>query len=794
MKFSENWLRELVEIPLDRDALVQRFNMSGHEVEELVALPALSDDIVVGEIIEIAAHPDADRLRICQVAAGQAEPLTIVCGAPNARLGLKAPLAMIGAELPGGMRIKPAKLRGVESFGMLCSARELGVDADAAGLMELPAEAAPGQPLNGLLGLPDAAIELGLTPNRPDCLGMLGLAADVAAIVGTQAVPQATAELVEAGSASRGVRLQAGSDCPRYLGRVIEGINASAPTPAWMASRLRRAGLRPKSVVVDVTNYVMLELGQPLHAFDNDRLAGDVVVRHAADGEQIALLDGGEATLEPGFLVIADDNGPLAVAGVMGGAASAVGDATCTVFLESAHFAPPAIMGRARKLGRHTDASHRFERGVDPDMPRRALDRASALLLELAGGTAGPAVVAEQAEDLPRRTAAPLRRARLARLLGIAVPDAEVERILRALDMRFESTAEGWLVTPPSRRFDIAREVDLIEEIARIHGYERIPVRPPSGELVVAADPEQRLATLDLAEQLVARDYQEAINMAFVPARLLEDWSLAAEAVALANPLSAELAVMRSALLPGLVETLQYNRDRQQERVRLFETGRRFALAAKAEAPRETMALAMVVTGAAAEPQWGIPARPVDFHDLKGDVESLLAMGAERERWSFDSDELPPWLHPGRGARLLHDGRTAGFLGALHPALASKLGIEDEVLVAEIELDVLSARRLPVARPVSRQPAIRRDIAVEVDQSVPWADMERTLRQAAPDLKEIRLFDLYSGESVGKGRKSLAISLILQDESRTLVDEDADRCVALATRALEREHGARLRG
>ncbi|HET8898507.1 MAG TPA: phenylalanine--tRNA ligase subunit beta, partial [Rhodanobacteraceae bacterium] len=624
MKFSENWLRELVDIPVDTAALSRDLTMIGHEVEALEHLGHGLAGVVVARIVAADKHPQADRLQVCQVDAGQAEPLTIVCGAPNARAGIKVPLAKVGAELPGGLAIKAATLRGVESSGMLCSARELGLSTDAAGLLELPADAPIGTEIADYLGLPDAAIELGLTPNRPDCLGMLGLAHDVAARYGSTVRPFATAEIAVTSTARRGIRLEAGADCPRYLGRVIEGIDAAAATPLWMAERLRRAGLRPISAVVDVTNYVMLELGQPLHAFDNDALEGDIVVRHARAGETLKLLDGSEATLAADFVLIADEGKGLAVAGVMGGFDSRVTDSTRNVFLEAAHFAPAAIMGKARKLGLHTDASHRFERGVDPDLPARALERASELLLTIAGGQAGPRLVAENLDELPHRAPVNLRCARLQRVLGIVVPDAEVHRILTALGLAVRATQEGWLATPPSRRFDIEREEDLIEEVARIHGYERIPTRAPSGELLVAAQPEQTSSALALAEQLAARGYFEAVTMAFVGADLLERWGLREQGVALANPLSADLAVMRPSLLPGLVEALRRNRARQQERVRLFERGHVFQPVAGA-APLEPVRIALVAVGTANAEQWGLPARALDFHDLKGDIESLLA-------------------------------------------------------------------------------------------------------------------------------------------------------------------------
>ena len=792
MKFSENWLRELVEIPVDRNKLAHALTMAGLEVEELTPLGESLDGVRVAHIIGAEKHPQADRLQVCTVDAGRGESLQIVCGAPNARVGIKVALATVGAVLPGGVAIKAANLRGVESFGMLCSARELGVDADASGLLELPTDAPVGQLLADYLGLPDASFELKLTPNRPDCLGLVGLAHDVAALFGsTVRVPPDVAAAVSS-DVRRGIRLEAGKDAPRYLGRVIEGIDASAPAPLWLAERLRRAGVRPISAVVDVTNYVMLELGQPLHAFDNDALEGDIVVRHGRAGEKLKLLDGNVAELDEGFVVVADQCQPLAVAGIMGGFDSRVVETSRNIFLEAAHFAPAAIMGRARKLGLHTDASHRFERGVDPSLPRRALERATGLLLEIVGGNAGPVVEVENAQYLPPPVAVALRRARLERVLGVRVDDAEVTRIFEALGMQVTATAEGWSITAPSSRFDIEREEDLIEEVARIFGYDNIPTRTPTGALRLASEPEARIGELGLREQMAARGYYEAVNLSFVAAGLLEQWGFTQDLVPLANPLSADLAVMRPSLLPGLINVLQYNRARQQERVRLFEVARVFAAG---DPPVETTTLAVVACGRARAEQWGESARTIDFHDLKGDLDALINWGDDPGRWTVSADRLPPWLHPGRAARVARDGVAVGYMGALHPQLARKLDLASDVYVLELELEPLLARRLPRAAPVAKYPVVRRDIAIELPEDVRWAAVETAVGKALGErLKQLRLFDLYSGKGVEPGRKSLAMGLILQDASRTLTDDDADRCVREAVSALEQTCQAKLRG
>ena len=796
MKFSENWLRELVDVRADRAQLAHALTMAGLEVEELAALGDGLDGVVVAEIVAAAKHPEADRLQVCSVDAGQGAPLQIVCGAPNARVGIKVPLATVGTRLPGGIAIKAAKLRGVESSGMLCSAKELGLDADASGLLELPGDAPVGAPLASYLGLPDASIELKLTPNRPDCLGLFGLAHDVAALFGSQVKLGEQAPVVVTSAAQRGIRLEAGQDAPRYLGRVVEGIDPTARTPLWMAERLRRAGLRPIGAVVDVTNYVMLELGQPMHAFDHDKLEGDIVVRHARAGETLKLLDGGEAKLDEGFVLIADATQPLAVAGVMGGFDSRVTDTTRNIFFEAAHFAPAAIMGRARKLGLHTDASHRFERGVDPELPQRALERATELLLAIAGGRAGPLCRAERAGDLPVPASVVLRRARLRRLLGVDVSDEEVERILRALGMQVETLPDGWRALAPSRRFDIAREEDLVEEIARIYGYEHIPTATPAGALALAIEPEARIGELALREHLAARGYFEAVNLSFVSPDLLTRWQMSGGTVALANPLSADLAVMRPSLLPGLVAALARNRARQQERVRLFELARVFQQAPASDAaPIETPSLAMAVCGSAHAEQWAEPTRPFDFFDLKGELDALIGWGGESARWSLDVTELPPWLHPGRGARVRHDGVVVGYLGALHPSLVDALDVPPGTCVLEVALDALLTRRLPRSQPVPRHPSLRRDIAVELPEAIAWAQVEQAIRAAlGTRLSEVRLFDRYVGQGVADGCKSLAIGLILQDASRTLTDDDADCCVRDAISALETSCKAKWRG
>ncbi|GAB3734454.1 phenylalanine--tRNA ligase subunit beta [Silanimonas algicola] len=793
MKFNESWLREHVAVEADRDALCAALTAIGLEVEGVEPIGGELPGVIVAEIVEAVRHPEADRLQVCKVAIGGGEHVQIVCGAPNARAGLKAPLATVGASLPGGLSIKAAKLRGVESFGMLCSAKELGIDPDASGLLELPADAPVGTALSAYLGLPDARIELKLTPNRADCFSIRGIAFDVAAALGAQVRPFDAAPVAATVTATLPVELHAGADAPRYCGRVIEGLNPNATSPSWLTEKLKRCGLRPISPLVDITNLVMLELGQPMHAFDADTLKGPVGVRHGRAGESLKLLDEREAAIDAGFLVITDADRPVALAGVMGGFDTRVTDATTRVFLESAHFAPSAIIGRARKLGLHTDASHRFERGVDPELPRVALEYATKLVLEILGGAAGPVVEAVREAELPQRAPVTLRRERLARVLGQRIDDAEVARIFVALGMGVEATADGWRITPPARRFDIAIEEDLVEEVARIHGYDAVPAALPAGEIPLADHTETRAPDAFLRRQLAARGFHEAINFAFVDAALLQRWGLEAGAVALLNPLASDLGTMRTGLLPGLVEAIRRNLARQQTRVRLCEIGRVFhAPASAGAAPVETRRIAFAATGSAKAEQWGVASRGVDFYDLKGDLEALA--GPAAAALAFAPAAGVPWLHPGRSAAVTLGGEPLGFVGHLHPALAKALDFDGEVVVAELDLARLEARAVPKAGELSRFPSVRRDLAVVVAEDRPWADLEASLRGALGGLlREVKVFDRYAGKGLETGVKSLAMGLILQDVSRTLTDSDVDQAVQAALAALERDCGARLR-
>jgi phenylalanyl-tRNA synthetase beta chain len=801
MKFSENWLRSHVPTDASRDELAATLTAIGLEVEEVSPLGESLAGVVVARIVECARHPEADRLQVCKVDAGRGELLQIVCGAPNARAGLVAPLATVGTMV-GGITIKAAKLRGVDSNGMLCSAKELGIDADASGLLELPDDAPIGAAIADYLSLPDASIEIKLTPNRADCFSVRGIAFDVAAALGSEVVAFDATPMPALNDSALAVELEAGAKVPRFVGRVIEGVNAAAATPVWMAERLRRSGVRPISLLVDVTQYVMLELGQPMHAFDRDLLTGPIVVRHARSGEETKLLDGRTVALNDDFLVVSDsgDGGAgsraVALGGIMGGYDTRVTDATRNVFLEAAHWVPSAIIGRGRKLGLHTDAGHRFERGVDPESPRQAIEVATRLIVEIAGGSPGPVTEAVLPEHLAQPQPILLRRARIARVLGIEIPDAAVVRILRALGMQVETAEAGWQVVSPSRRFDIVIEEDLIEELARIHGYDRIPTTLPGGAARIAAPTETQVEASSIRRQLAARDFLETVNYAFVDAALLERWHASENAVALANPLSAELGVMRTLLLPGLVSALQRNVARQAGRVRLFELGNVFTAGSSPQssgaAPIETQRVAAVIHGDASPGQWDGKARKADFHDLKGDLDSLAAAsGAVLEY----RPSQHPFGHPGRSADVFRDGQCIGWIGQLHPRLQRELDVDDEVFGFELDLAPLALRALPRAAELSRFPSVRRDLAFVVADSVPWAAISGTVRAAVgPLLRDLLLFDRYVGAGVESGQKSLAMGLILQDNSRTLTERDVEATVAGVVAAIERDHGARIRG
>ena len=792
MRVSFEWLNEWVETGWDAATLARRLTMGGIEVEAIEPSAPEFSGVMVGEVLAVERHPGADKLTVCRVAGGGATPLQIVCGAPNVRAGMKAPLALEGAVLPGGLVIRRAKLRGVESEGMLCSGRELGLSEDQDGLLELPAQLVTGTPLREALKLDDSVLVLNVTPNRGDVLSMIGAAREVAAIADRKLTPPHIEPVAAVHHAKFPVRLEAPAACPRFAGRVIKGVDPKAVTPIWMRERLRRAGLRPISPIVDVTNYVMLELGQPLHAYDLRRLASHIDVRMAKDGERLTLLDGREIALDPDALVIADAAGPLGLAGIMGGEKSGVAVDTTDVFLEGAFFAPDAVAGRARRYGLVTDASQRFERGVDPRQQERAIERATAFLIDIAGGQAGPTVLTQVETQLPKRPSVTLRPERVASLLGVQVPRSDLEDILRRLGMQVAGAGDKMGVIPPSHRFDIAIEQDLIEEIGRIYGYDEIPREDARVPQSAQPATERRVSRERLMLLLADRGYQEAITNSFVDARTQRLLFPGRETLALANPISAELGEMRISLWPGLIEVLRGNLRRQQERVRLFEVGTRFEVQDGRLA--ESQAIAGLISGPAHAEQWGAEKRNADFYDLKSDVEALFGLTGRAREISYIAT-AHQCLHPGRSAAVMDGMTRVGWLGQLHPETSRKLEIRDPAWLFELAIDPSFRSEVPVFTDISRFPAIRRDLAVVVDEATTLDELKKTVNLAAKGLlRELHVFDVYRGTGVEAGRKSIALGLILQETSRTLTDVEADTVMAAVVALVKGDLKAAIRG
>lgn len=780
MQFPESWLRNLVNPALDTAQLAHVMTMAGLEVEALTPAAPRFNNVVVAEILSAEKHPDADRLRVCQVDVGEASPVTIVCGAPNAAAGLKVPCARPGAILPG-IEIRVAKVRGVESSGMLCSTRELGLEGAADGLMVLPEDAPVGEDFRGWLNLDDTLITLKLTPNRADCLSMQGLAREVGAITGAEVrLPQV--QVVDTRiQDTMPIQVSASDACPLYLGRVVRGIDAQAPTPRWMAERLERSGIRPLLAPVDITNYVLLELGQPMHAFALSRLNGGIEVRMARAGEQLELLNGQTAELAPDMLVIADASGPVALAGIMGGLPTSVERATVDVFLEAAFFAPTAIAGRARRLGLSTDSSHRFERGVDFGATRRAMERATELLLDICGGQAAP--ITEAAAGLPQRQPITLRLARLKRIVGIELDADQVARDLAALGAHVERQDDRFIVTPPSFRFDLAIEEDLIEEAVRLFGYDNIPAQPPAAPSRMLPQDETMLADDTLRQMLVDLDYQEVITYSFVDPAWETTLDAGARPLPLANPIASQLSAMRTTLWGGLIETLRHNLNRQQERVRIFELGRVYV--SPAEQP---MKLGGLAYGDVLPEQWGAPSRRVDFFDLKGDLERLFGCPLDTRRGAH------PALHPGQCAEVWVDGRAIGWIGALHPRLVQTFDLPAAPMLFELDSRVLGRRDLPRHAGLSRFPQVRRDLALVLDAHTPAGELLAALREAAPaHVQSIEVFDDYRGKGMKENQKSLAIRVVMQDTERTLTDLDVEDAVQKLINVALRQCNAGLR-
>ncbi len=794
MKFSEAWLREYVNPDMTTKELVARLTMAGLEVEGFEPVAADFEHVVVGEVLELAPHPDADKLVVCKVSDGTTIH-QVVCGAPNVRAGLKVPLALIGAVL-GELKIKKARLRGVESSGMLCSERELGISDSHAGLLELADDAPVGTDIRRYLQLDDTIIELDLTPNRSDCLGMVGLARETGLISNVATRLPEIVPVQPRIDARFPVELAAAAACPRFVGRVISGLRLDAATPVWMKEKLRRAGVRSIDPVVDVTNFVMMELGQPMHAYDLDKLSGKIVVRLARTGEQVTLLDGQDVRLNEGTLLITDNTGPIGIAGVMGGLSTAVQETTVNIFLESAFFAPMAIAGQARAYGMHTDASHRFERGVDWQGQTMAIERATRLLLDIAGGVAGPTLETVATSALPQTRDIGLRANRIRKLLGVKIADDEIDRMLHQLHFPYKRNTGHtpdsdvtWTVRAPSHRFDIEIEADLIEEISRVYGYNRLPVTTPKTHLAMLAAPEGLLSSNRIKDQLVARGYQEAITYSFVDRKSLHVLDPENDPIGLLNPLSSEMGVMRTTLWSGLIKSLIYNVNRQQSRVRLFESGLRFRQAPNrgeltlAQISQEMM-IAGVASGARYGESWANGAEPLDFFDIKGDVESLVAMSGAESEFVFSAGRHPA-LHPGQTALIHRAGMPVGALGLLDPRVQQALDLDCPVYLFEMRLDALMGRRIPDAVPLSRFPEVRRDIAIVVDLQITAAEIRKiVVKTAGETLTNLKLFDVYLGKGIDPNRKSIALGLTFQHPSRTLTDAEINQSIDLVVASL----------
>ncbi|OHC64329.1 MAG: phenylalanine--tRNA ligase subunit beta [Rhodocyclales bacterium GWA2_65_19] len=792
MQFSESWLRSLCNPSLSSEELCHLLTMAGLEVEERRAAGADFSNVVVAEVLSVDKHPDADKLKLCSVNVGESSPLQIVCGAPNVAAGMKVPCARVGAKLPG-IEIRKARVRGIESFGMLCSARELGLSDDHGGLLPLAADAPVGSDIRAYLDLDDHLITLKLTPNRADCLSLLGIARELSALTGALLLAPEVKPIVAVIADTRQVVLDAPASCSRYCGRIIRGVNAKAPTPEWMKRRIERSGIRSISFLVDVTNYVMLELGQPLHAFDDAELSGVIHVRLPNPGEQLLLLNEQTVTPSADTALIADDQKPLAMAGIMGGEHSGIGDATRDLFLESAFFPPAAIAGKARALGFGSDASHRYERGVDFELQRKAIERATQLILDTCGGQPGPVVEAVAAAHLPSRKPVRLRTARAAKVLGITLGAERIEGILKGLGLSVGRQGEEFLVTPPSFRFDIEIEEDLIEEIARIHGYDNIPSQPPVAQLAMMPATEMSRTPMVLRRLVAERDYHEVVTFSFVEAAWETDFAANAVPIVLANPIASQMGVMRSSLIGGLVGTLVTNRKRQTERVRIFELGRCFhrdGSAGPVAGFAQPLRLAGLAAGSCLPEQWGASATRVDFYDVKADVEALFAP----RQLEFAKTEHPA-LHPGRCAKVSIDGQAVGVLGELHPRWVQKYELGTAPVIFELELAALLATPFSQYAEVSRFPAVIRDLALVVPQNQTLAPLLAGLRSAAPAIvRDVALFDVYQGKGLGENEKSLAFRIVMQDTQRTLEDGEVDAVIASMLAVAGRDFNASLRG
>ena len=791
MKISENWLRTWVNPAIDSETLSDQLTMLGLEVDDLTPAAKPFTGVVVGEVLTVEQHPDADRLRVTTVNIGTGEPLQIVCGAPNVRVGMKAPVATIGAVLPGDFKIKKGKLRGIESQGMLCGASEIDLEDKIDGLLELPVDATVGTDIREYLNLDDHVIDISITPNRGDCFSIRGIAREIG-VINQLAVTAPEISEVAATIVDQKQVLVNTDGCPRYLGRVIKNVNTKASTPAWMEQALSRSGIRQHSILVDITNYVLIELGQPLHAFDGGKVEGAVHVRQATATEKLTLLNEQEIELTENVMVIADDAKALAIAGIMGGLASSVTDETTEIFLESAFFAPLAIVGRARRYGLHTDASQRYERGVDFELPMIAMNRASQLIAELAGGEFGPITIAENAALLPKRESIELNQAQVDQLLGYKVDSAFITDALQRLGCEVTVKAEGeWTVIPPSHRYDMAIYQDLIEEVARIHGYDNIQISLPVIDVKLAKHQDQ-FELPQLRQTLVTLGYQEAISFSFADLKLEKQLNPNVNPLALANPISSDLAVMRSTLLSSLIPCVQYNINRQQSRVRFFELGLRFDYqnAENINGLKQIPTLAMVAVGSKQAESWHGKVQSMDFFDFKGEVEEILAAGRVNVEYVRSERE---WLHPGQSAEILVDGQSIGYLGRLHPSLENALDLSTTWVA---ELDQLAVLQTYVSNftELSRFPSVRRDIALVISDKINVSEIQQLIGKTGGELLDSSwLFDVYTGQGVEEGKRSLAFALLWQHPSRTLEDAEIKSGMDNIIQVLESTYQATLR-
>ncbi|MFM2476710.1 phenylalanine--tRNA ligase subunit beta [Celerinatantimonas sp. MCCC 1A17872] len=794
MKFSEAWLREWVNPQIDSNALCEQVTMAGLEVDEVEPVAGEFSGVVVGEVLECQQHPDADKLRVTQVNIGASEPVQIVCGAPNCRQGLKVAVATVGAVLPENFKIKKAKLRGQPSNGMLCSAKELALSDDHEGIMELPHDAPVGQDFREYLNLNDQSIDIDLTPNRADCLSIAGIAREVGVLNQLDVAPVEIGEVTQNSNRTLSVSVEAQDECPRYLGRIIENVDLSASTPIWMEEKLRRSGIRSIDPIVDVTNYVMLELGQPLHAFDAEKINGSIHVRMANNGELLTTLDEQEVKLSDNTLVIADDKGPIALAGIFGGLHSGVTKQSKTIFLESAFFAPLAITGRARQYGLHTDASHRYERGVDWQLQEKALQRASALIQQICGGQAGPVTVVENRDKLPKPQPITLRHGRLEKFVGQKFATEQVSEILTRLGLKVEQNDETWTAIAPSYRFDLEIEQDLIEEVARIYGYNEIPNEAPIAHLKMALTPEAKLPLSRLRDILINRDYQEAVTYSFVDPKKQQKLHPQQEAMDLPNPIASDMSQMRLSLWTGLLDTISYNQKRQQPRIRVFETGLRFIPEESEQLKvRQEPMISGAIVGPIADESWNGEHREVDFFDIKGDVEALIAASGCEDEFEFVKAENPA-LHPGQSAQILRSGKHVGWVGAIHPQLEKTYSLSGRVFMFELLQSALIEGEIPQIEPVSKFPSNRRDLAIVVNNSVNAADLIKCVQKNGTNqLVGVNLFDVYQGKGVPEGKKSIALSLTLQDKTHTLDEAEIVAIVDDIVAALKSEFDASLR-